>query len=126
MAQRMTGGAPVDQRLDEWQFWALVAIADRDLDRGKIRARIVKLVRASRDVRQLPSRIGPALESLHRAGLIEKLGGGGLLKSDDYRVTAAGRKACLNEIDLRRRELGAIDKDDDVRRWLGRFTGGAG
>lgn len=108
------------QRLDEWQFWALVAIADRDLDRGEIRARIVKLVRASRDVRQLPSHVVPALESLHRAGLVEKLGGGGLFGSGDYRVTAAGREACRNEIDFRRRELGAIDKDDDVRRWLGR------
>jgi DNA-binding MarR family transcriptional regulator len=117
----MTGGAPVDrQRLDEWQFWALVAIADRDLNRDRIRNRIVKLVRTSRDLRQLPSQVGPALESLYRAGLIEKLGGGGLLRSDDYRVTAAGREACRNEIDLRRRELGAIDKDDDVRRWLGR------
>jgi DNA-binding PadR family transcriptional regulator len=64
--------------------------------------------------------VNPIIQALRDGGLVEKLDGSRLLERDNYRVTGAGHQACRDEIDLRRRELDAIDKDKDVRRWLSR------
>jgi DNA-binding PadR family transcriptional regulator len=107
------------KRIDEWQFWALLAIADRERNRDEVRNRMADLFRASGGSRRVPRSVTTILEDLCRDHLVEKLGGG-LLERYNYRLTTAGQQACLNEIDLRRRELGAIDKDRDLRRLLGR------
>ncbi len=107
------------KRMDGWQFWALVAIADRERNQVEIRNRMVALLRTSGEPNRVPANVKPLLQALLDGGLVEKLGGGGLFERANYRVTAAGHEACRTEIGLRRRELDTIEKDKDVRRWLG-------
>jgi DNA-binding PadR family transcriptional regulator len=108
------------KRIDEWQFWALLAIADRERNLDEIRNRMASLFRASGASTQVPGTVNPIIQALCEGGLIEKFDGSGLFGRHNYRVTGAGHQACRDEIDLRRRELDAIGKDKDVRRWLDR------
>lgn len=107
-------------RLDEWQFWALMAIADRERNHEDIRGRMAELFRASGGSRRVPQTVAPLLKALLDQGLVERLPGRGLLGRETYRLTAAGYQACQNEVGHRRREHQAIDKD--VHTWLDQST----
>ena len=105
-----------EKRLEELQFWIVIAIADRERNRDEIRRRMASLRRVAGVSTHSPREVADALTSLCRTGLAEKLDGSSLLARTVYRLTAAGRQACRDEIDARRRELDAINKD--TRGWL--------
>ncbi len=104
------------ERIDEGQFWALLAIADRERKHSEIRKRMADLFRASGASRRVPVTVAPIVSALHAKGLVERFAGKGLLGQESFRLTAAGHQACRDEIDLRRRELEAVDKE--VGSWL--------
>jgi len=99
------------KRKDELQFRILLALGDRERNQDEIHNRMVDLFRVSAS-RRVPGMVD-SLRALVGDGLIERLDNGP--KREDYLLTAAGHQACRDEIDLRYRELDAIDKE--VRRW---------
>lgn len=104
------------KHIDECHFWTLLAIADEQRNQSDIRNRLADLFRASGASRQMPGALRPTLNTLRARGFVEEFSRG-LWRQIDYRLTEAGRQACRDEIELRRRELDVIDKD--ARCWLG-------